>query len=167
MSGGVFNSEWHQEYLAKRQAKDEAVRDQNRKALKGGPQLKAQRKPTNGHAESDLQIACVTWCRIQYPGSLLLSFANGAQLAGSAKQRKMRMGFLKKEGLHVGASDLVLILPDRVIFLECKQPGRYQSAPQKGFQQDVECMGYAYYVFRTLEEFQGIVNRAIQAVDAQ
>ena len=158
----AFTSDWHEQHLAERQVKNAEATAANRRALKAGPKPKAKRKPTNGHAESDIQIACVTWFRIQYPGYLLLSFANGAQLAGSAKQRKMRMGFLKKEGLHVGASDLVLVLPGRVVFLECKQPGRHQSKPQRGFQQDVEVMGYEYYVFRSLDEFRAIVNNAVK-----
>lgn len=58
------------------------------------------------HKESDTQIACVRWFRLQYPrlAMLLISIPNGGR-------RDVITGkILKAEGAVAGASDLILLL---------------------------------------------------------
>lgn len=53
-----------------------------------------------------------------------------------------------------GASDLVVVLPQKVIFVELKTAKGVQSKYQKIFQNRVEKLGHEYYIVRSLEEFK-------------
>ena len=59
------------------------------------------------HAESDLQQACVSWFRWQYPryAKLLFAVPNGGQR--SAVEAKIMSG----EGVMPGVADVLLLLP--------------------------------------------------------
>ena len=59
---------------------------------------------------------------------------------------------LKTMGLRSGASDLVVVLPGRVMFVEVKTPTGKQSPAQVKFQQTVEALGHEYIVVRSVEE---------------
>ena len=113
-----------------------------------------RRKPLR-HQESDLQAACVRWFRLQpaYRHCLLMSIPNGTHLAGSSKERAIQMNVLKREGLLVGAADLLLVAPEGVAFLECKTAQGKQRESQVQFQEHVEALGWPYHVFRSLEDF--------------
>lgn len=57
-----------------------------------------------------------------------------------------------------GVSDLVVVLPQKVIFVELKQPKGVQSKFQKVFQNRVEKLGKEYYIIRSLDEFKKLVG---------
>lgn len=70
--------------------------------------------------------------------------------------QKSRMAFInhhKAMGYQKGQSDLVLILPNRVVFVEIKNGkiGR-QSEDQRRFQKKVEELGHEYLVWRTIQD---------------
>lgn len=50
--------------------------------------------------------------------------------------------------------DIILVRDGRSYFLEVKQPGSYQSAEQKQFQERAEVAGALYAVFRSIEDVQ-------------
>lgn len=56
-------------------------------------------------------------------------------------------------GLMSGVSDLLFIMPGRVIFVEIKAPGGVQSKEQIEFQRIVEALGFEYCIVRSVEEF--------------
>ena len=59
---------------------------------------------------------------------------------------------------YKGAPDLVAIKNNRVLFLECKRPGKsILSEYQKQFQADIENQGGEYYVVRCLEDLIKII----------
>src|SRR5690606_7953296 len=58
-----------------------------------------------------------------------------------------------------GVSDLVVVLPQKVIFVELKQPKGVQSKFQKVFQNRVEKLGKEYYIVRSLEEFKLCISQ--------
>lgn len=64
----------------------------------------------------------------------------------------------KSMGLKAGVSDLVIIRPDSVIFVEVKTPTGYQSKKQKEFQAIVEAMDYQYLIVRGLDDFKRQIN---------
>ena len=68
------------------------------------------------------------------------------------------MNVLKREGLVVGAADLLLITTDGVAFLECKTPKGKQRESQVEFQERVEALGWPYHIFRSLEDFIQIIK---------
>ena len=61
-------------------------------------------------------------------------------------------------GLKSGASDLIVLFPNRVIFCEVKTPTGTQSEAQKDFQEQVENLGFEYILVRSLLDFQNKIN---------
>ena len=61
-------------------------------------------------------------------------------------------------GLKSGASDLIVLFPNRVIFCEVKTPTGVQSEAQKDFQEQVEKLGFEYILVRSLLDFQNKIN---------
>jgi hypothetical protein len=57
-------------------------------------------------------------------------------------------------GMMPGVSDLIVIFPGRVIFIEIKTPEGRQSTSQKDFQATVSDLGFEYWVVRSLEQFK-------------
>lgn len=60
----------------------------------------------------------------------------------------------KAMGLKAGVSDLIIIRPGSVVFVEVKTPTGTQSPKQKQFQSIVESMDYQYLIVRGLEDFK-------------
>lgn len=52
-----------------------------------------------------------------------------------------------------GVSDLIIVQPNRVIFVEMKTETGRQSDKQKDFESMVSALGFEYYICRSLEEF--------------
>jgi len=65
---------------------------------------------------------------------------------------------MKNMGLRPGVSDTVVVLPNKVLFVEFKTSTGYQSEKQKEFQKAVESCNHQYHVVRSLEEFQSIIR---------
>jgi hypothetical protein len=129
-------------YATKRMKQLEETVEGNRAAVerhfKGEP-AKAYDGP---HGESLMQQDCVKWFRLQYKREVLFSVPNGAHIAGTTKKQiAMRRGFLEKEGLLKGVSDLILVCDKGVFFLEAKLKGNYQSQEQRLFQAMVDTEG--------------------------
>jgi hypothetical protein len=64
----------------------------------------------------------------------------------------------KATGLLPGASDLVVILPGKVLFMECKDEKGRQRENQKDFERAVRELGHDYEIFRSLEQFQSLIK---------
>lgn len=60
----------------------------------------------------------------------------------------------KSTGLKAGVSDLIVLLPNKVIFCEVKTETGVQSDAQKDFQKQVEDLGFEYILVRSLENFK-------------
>jgi hypothetical protein len=61
---------------------------------------------------------------------------------------------LKSTGLTTGVSDMILVTPEKVFFIEVKNAKGKQSEDQEKFQNRVESMGYSYFLVRSLQEFK-------------
>jgi hypothetical protein len=77
----------------------------------------------------------------------------------AGKISKARAGRLAAMGLRAGASDILVILPGRVIFLEVKTPTGRQSPAQKVFQEIVESLGHEYRLVRSVDEALAAVKK--------
>ena len=62
-------------------------------------------------------------------------------------------------GLKSGASDLIVLFPNRAVFCEVKTPTGKQSEAQKEFQIQVEKLGFEYILVRSLLDFQNKINK--------
>lgn len=113
------------------------------------------RKPKK-HPERDLQVECVYWFRKTHKNQLIFSCPNEFARAEAAAARKM--GMLK------GVSDIIVVMPDRVLFVEFKSLEGSQSLDQKRFQQKLERMGYTYVIIRTLKQFKDVIENKEQIV---
>lgn len=70
-------------------------------------------------------------------------------------------GALLKLGaaLQRGIPDRVLLFGGKAIFIEFKAPGRYPTPIQRHWHGRLRKLGFEVYVFRTVEEFRGLLNR--------
>ena len=65
---------------------------------------------------------------------------------------------LKATGILSGVSDLIIVQPNRIIFLELKIEKGIQSDNQKDFETRIKFLGFEYYICRSLEQFKTIIN---------
>jgi hypothetical protein len=71
---------------------------------------------------------------------------------GGTRSKAEAMKF-KATGLIAGVSDLIVVQPNRVLFIEVKTPIGRQQPNQIDFQKRVELLGFEYLVVRSLEDF--------------
>jgi hypothetical protein len=106
------------------------------------------------HPENQLQQACITWFRYQYPNQskrLFMIHNNPKSERDGAR--------LKAAGMLRGVSDLCYRRGGgRVAFIELKVGKNKLSPAQKEFRDDCELLGDAYHVAYTLEEFIKIIS---------
>jgi hypothetical protein len=72
-------------------------------------------------------------------------------------QNKVKGAINKALGVIAGVSDMVMLIPNGVIWIEWKIETGRQSKQQVQFQSLVEELGMKYYIVRTQEEFISLV----------
>lgn len=123
--------------------------------------------------EEKLQQDCLCFFTNTYglkhhsPRLLFYSVANeiGASVAysiGNTKKIKDTlsrvMAKFKLTGFKKGVADVHLCFPNgKLVYIEFKTATGTQRPEQKEFQQQVEALGFKYYIVRSLEEFKEIV----------
>ena len=101
--------------------------------------------------ESFIQQAIVSLCR--YKGLLCFAVPNGLYLNTKSKASGIKyMNRMKREGLLPGVSDLVLVLPDKIVFIEVKTKRGKQSDNQISFENRVSGLGYEYVIWRSVDD---------------
>lgn len=65
---------------------------------------------------------------------------------------------LKKTGTLAGVSDLIIMVPNRIIFLELKTEKGVQSEVQKNFQKNIESLGFEYLLIRNLKQYEDLMQ---------
>ena len=114
-------------------------------------------------SESRIQQEIVRWFRNNYclnhnnPRHLIFSVPNERS---NAKEQSRMIA----TGLLSGVSDLIVVLPSVVLFIEVKDSKGLQSTQQKQFEQSVENLGFKYYLVRSLEDFQKIISKYICSI---
>ncbi len=102
--------------------------------------------------EHGIQSDCVRWFTLKYPKYIIMAIPNSAR-------RSARMGaWMKQEGLLAGASDLIIVIPNNVIFIEMKKENGRQQQSQKEFQKNVERLGFRYEICRSVLDFIKVVE---------
>lgn len=106
--------------------------------------------------EEQLQAKCYQWFWNTYPEHRQMLF----HVQQSAKNWIQGSRF-KAIGVTSGVSDLVLILKNRIVFIELKVESGKQSPAQVTFQDKVETRGHQYSIVRTFEEFQFLIKKLL------
>jgi hypothetical protein len=66
---------------------------------------------------------------------------------------------LSGAGVLGGVSDLIVMMPNKVIFFEVKTLIGKQSEKQKDFEKRVNILGFKYYLVRSLDDFQQCITQ--------
>lgn len=104
-------------------------------------------------SESKIQQEIVMWFNNNYclkshnPKCTIFSVPN------EGKNVKEQM-YKRTLGMKSGVSDLIVIQPNRCIFVEVKTEIGKQSDKQKEFETTVKNLGFEYILVRSLEDFQ-------------
>jgi hypothetical protein len=115
---------------------------------------------TNIPTEHEEQIVFIQWLRL----SKIFHFAVVNENQQSSNNKFMTIKTAqkhKKAGRLSGVSDVIVMLPDIILFIEMKRiKGGVQSRSQKEFEKNVEQFKYAYYfVANGSKEAIEIVNK--------
>lgn len=114
-------------------------------------------KSENKKNEGALQQSIVMWFRNNYclknsvPKCLIFSVPNESS---NAREQMYK----KSIGMLPGVSDLVVVIPNKVLFIECKDEKGKQSDNQIQFENTVNELGFEYHVVRSLEEFKPLIK---------
>lgn len=60
-------------------------------------------------------------------------------------------------GLMAGVSDIIVVMPNKVLFVEVKDSKGTQKPKQKDFQAIIEALGFEYHLVRSLDDFKAIL----------
>lgn len=107
--------------------------------------------------EEKIQQEICVWFNNNYclkhhsPRCAIYSVPNESK-SKSETLRKMAMG------MKPGVSDLHVILPGKILFVEVKTPDGRQSKSQIEFENIVSELDHNYYIVRSLEEFNKIIE---------
>lgn len=116
---------------------------------------KARKRPDD--EEHRLQVACVRWFRLQYPGMAksLIAVPNGG------RRDEVTGAKLKAEGVVAGVADLLLLEARggyAGLAIEMKTEKGRQSRSQEEWQRYITGRGWDYVVVRSLEQFMAVVK---------
>lgn len=100
----------------------------------------------------------VLWFRNRYslknsdPKCVIFHVPNGGS------RNKHEGSTLKTMGVLAGVSDLIVIIPNKTIYIEVKDEKGNQSDKQIEFETLVKSLGFDYYLVRNLEQFQSVIR---------
>lgn len=103
--------------------------------------------------EDFLQQKCVIWFKNNYQihgKGLIFSVPNGGS------RNVVEAKNLKATGLMPGVSDLIVLIDNKVLFIELKTKKGIQSEKQKEFENKVKALNQNYHLIRDFEGFKSI-----------
>lgn len=110
-------------------------------------------------AEDEIQAACVTWFRLQYPHLTLFAIPNGGQ------RNAITGALMKKTGTLAGVADLFLCLSNGFrhgLFIEMKTPKGRQQPSQREFGKAVTEKDYGYVVCTSFDDFRRLIEAYVE-----
>lgn len=107
--------------------------------------------------EAAFQKSLISWWRKNYPNYPIFSVPNEATFSSSKK--------FKALGMLTGAPDLVAVLPNVVIFLECKSASGKLRKEQKAFRDSCSALNHLYFVVRDLQDVRAILREHLYVED--
>ena len=115
---------------------------------KGGQNTKSSRE------ESLIQASCVEWFKNNY---CLKHHKPRYDIFSVPNEATWNNNNFKATGVRNGISDLVIILNNKVIFIELKDGNNKQSENQIDFEKVVTELNHEYYVIRSLDQFKTLI----------
>lgn len=103
-------------------------------------------------SENEIQRSIIEYFRFKYKKYCIFAVPNGGN-RNVVEAMKM-----KATGTLAGVSDLIVLMPNRCIFIEVKTDVGKQSDKQKEFESTVKLLGFEYYVVRNINDFDLIIN---------
>lgn len=100
--------------------------------------------------EWKLQKSIVSYFKLVHPDYLIFSVPMEATYRN--KQ------YFQETGAMAGVSDLVVVLPNKILFIELKSKTGRQSVDQKAFEKKIKDLGYEYHIIRTLDDFINLID---------
>lgn len=105
--------------------------------------------------EQELQRECVKWFRLQYPKYIIHHSPNGI------RSSVVQGAIFKANGVIAGFPDLVIIIPDKVLFIEMKAKGGGTTEAQDDVLFRITAMGHPTAVINNFDSFMDFVKRHI------
>ena len=103
------------------------------------------------HPEAEFQKSIVKWFRLTFPEYLIFSVPNESEYKNTAHWCSM--------GLLSGVSDLIIVIPNKVLFIECKSPTGKLREEQKKFRDKGKSLNQDYYVIRDKQDLISILKQ--------
>lgn len=107
-------------------------------------------------SEIKIQSQAFTYLWNTYPNTRGRVFA-----INNNSENRIKGAINKALGVIAGVSDMVMLIPNSVIWIEWKIQTGKQSKAQIEFQALVESLGMKYYIVRSQEEFINLITKNI------
>lgn len=116
--------------------------------------------------ENTIQETILRWCQNNNFYTSLVDFDSNKKYNGivfsvpnGGKRNKLEAKKMKEQGLLAGVSDLIIIMYNKIFFLELKNSTGKQSEKQKAFQYILSLLGFdCYYLPRSSKEAVDIIK---------
>ena len=105
--------------------------------------------------EDKLQAEIVAWYSLEYGNKHYKCLFHCNNKAKNAIEGNK----MKAMGVKTGVTDLILVVNEKVIFIELKTDIGKQGKEQKIFETQVKNLNQIYIIVRTLEEFKEICKK--------
>ncbi len=119
----------------------------------------AGQKDKSSREESLIQANCVEWFKNNY---CLKHHKPRYDIFSVPNEATWNNNNFKATGVRNGVSDLVIVLSNKVLFIELKDGKNIQSDKQIDFEQVVTELGHEYHIVRSLTQFQQIIWQNLQ-----
>lgn len=109
--------------------------------------------------ECQLQAKCVEWFRYHFPHYIIFAVPNEAAYK--------RSSYFSSIGMLNGVSDTIVVLPEKILFVEFKTPKGQQRPEQVEFQKKIESLGYSYHIIRSFDQYKDLINEYTDSNDCK
>lgn len=100
--------------------------------------------------EHNIQKSIVRWFKREYPEYLIFASCNEACYT--------RKTYFTEAGMLNGVSDLICILPNKILFIELKTERGIQSKSQKDFEAKIKFLNFNYHIIKSLDDFKELIK---------
>tara|TARA_R110002020_G_scaffold385449_1_gene596358 strand:- start:300 stop:635 length:336 start_codon:yes stop_codon:yes gene_type:complete len=107
-------------------------------------------------SEAQIQQQIVVWFRNNY---CLKHHNNRCCIFSVPNEAGYKNRNFTLTGMMSGVSDLIVVIPNKTIYIELKTATGKQSPKQKDFEQTIKNLNQEYYLCRSLKDFQLIIKK--------